>query len=125
MPTIDELKKRKSELEKDIACIKNIINKKIEAEDYDVDNMFGQITALEKLLASINYQINCVEPVYGDEGNEIERKAIGIAASGRGIDIRAKNDDSTKYVAKKRKSFAQIEAEAKSNAQNQLAHNKN
>ena len=124
MPTIESFKIKKTELENEIVTIKTIIKRKVEAQDYDVDNMYGQVTALEKQLTSINSQINFVEPIYGDDGNEIERKAIGIAASSRGVDIRAKNDDSTKYVAKKRKSFAQIETEAKSAAQNQSTNTK-
>ena len=105
---IEDLKAQCKVIENDLNRYQEAINQKLSRGEYDIDNMCGRVNQLERLLTSILNKLkqhDCSNP---ELQTEQERKAIAIIGGGRGVEIRAKNDDPTKYTVKKRKTYGDI-----------------
>jgi hypothetical protein len=105
---IDELKGKKAALESEIKRFQEAIEYKLSKGEFDVDNMCARVNQLEKLLLLILNQLRSYDPCNGDLESEQDRKAIAIIGGGKGVEIRAKNDDATKYFVKKRLSYDDV-----------------
>ncbi len=109
MPTnVDELKGKKAALESEIKRFQDAIEYKFTKGEFDVDNMCGRVNQLERLLQIILNQLRACDPCNPDLQTEQDRKAIAIIGGGRGVEIRAKNDDTTKYITRRRLSYDEI-----------------
>jgi hypothetical protein len=105
---IEDLKAQCKVVENDLNRYQEAINQKLSRGEYDIDNMCGRVNQLERLLTSILNKLkqhDCCNP---ELQTEQERKAIAIIGGGRGVEIRAKNDDPTRYTVKKRKTYGDI-----------------
>jgi hypothetical protein len=105
---IDELKAKKTSLENDIKKFQEAIEHKLAKGDFDVDNICARVNQLEKQLVVVVNQLRIYDPCNADQQSEQDRKAIAIIGGGRGVEIRAKNDDATKYTVKKKLSYDEI-----------------
>lgn len=104
----EEIMKKKGAIEMDIKMFQDAIREKLSKGEFDIENICGQVNRLEKDLASLNNRLRSFDPYCGDENSEQDRKAIAIIAGGRGVEIRAKNDDTTRYMARKRQNYEEI-----------------
>ena len=87
------------------------LNAKLENElaaGGQIENICGLINSYQRELSAIIKAIRRCEPTENENENEQDRKAIAIIAGGRGVEIRAKNDDATKYTVRKRQTFDEI-----------------
>ena len=105
---IEELKARKQVVENDLTRYQEAINQKLSRGEYDIDNMCGRVNQLERILNAILNKLKQYDHCNPELQTEQERKAIAIIGGGRGVEIRAKNDDPTKYTVKKRKTYSDI-----------------
>ena len=105
---IEELKAQQCVIENDIKRYSEAINQKFSKGEFDIDNMCGRLNQLERLLTVILNKLRSYDSCTPGLQSEQERKAIAIIGGGKGVEIRAKNDDSTKYFVKKRKTFNDI-----------------
>jgi hypothetical protein len=105
---MEELKGRKTALENEIKRFQEAIEYKLSKGEFDVDNMCARVNQLEKLLLVILSQLRSYDPCNADLQSEQDRKAIAIIGGGKGVEIRAKNDDASKYTVKKRLTYDEI-----------------
>jgi hypothetical protein len=105
---VEELKGQQNALESEIRRFKDAIEYKFTKGEYDVDNMCGRVNQLERLLSIILNKLKSYDPCSPEFESEQDRKAIAIVGGGKGVEIRAKNDDPTKYTVKKRKTYGDI-----------------
>jgi hypothetical protein len=104
---IEKLRCERDELRETIkglnAALKNAL-----ASGESVENLCGTINKLTRELEILDKKIRVCEPNQDSSSSEQDRKAIAIIGGGRGVDIRAKNDDTTKYTTRKRLSYDEI-----------------
>jgi hypothetical protein len=87
------------------------LNAKLENElatGGQIENICGLINSCRRDLEAITKAIRRCEPTENENENEQDRKAIAIIAGGKGVEIRAKNDDATKYTVRKRQTYDEI-----------------
>lgn len=105
--SIEKLRADKRKLEE--KCEK--LNAKLENElatGGQIENICGLINSCQHDLDAITKAIRRCEPTENENENEQDRKAIAIIAGGKGVEIRAKNDDATKYTVRKRQTYDEI-----------------
>ena len=105
---IEDLKAKRQVVENDLNRYQEAINQKLARGEYDIDNMCGRVNQLERILTSILNRLKQFDHCSPELQTEQDRKAIAIIGGGRGVEIRAKNDDPTKYTVKKRKTYNEI-----------------
>lgn len=104
----DDIREKIKCLEEKKMKLEEAIDRNFASQNYQVDNIYGEIHKLDRSIEKLRAQL----PTESVNSNyEIDRKAIGIA--GGGVNIRAKNDDASKYTFKKRKSFQDLLEEAR------------
>jgi uncharacterized small protein (DUF1192 family) len=106
--TEQELKDQIANCNDEIEQLRKGIRNKLAGSDFNVDNMCALVNELERKLARLKAQLCTCEPGQENAEAEQQRKAAAIIAGGRGVEIRAKNDDAGKYVQKKRKTYDDI-----------------
>lgn len=104
----EEIMKRKVAIEMDLKMFQDAIREKLSKGEFDIENICGQVNRLERDLAFISNRLRSFDPYCGDESSEQDRKAIAIIGGGRGVEIRAKNDDTTRYMSRKRQTYEDI-----------------
>jgi len=115
---VDELRARKQALKYELEKYQEAIDQKLARGEFDIDNMCGRMNQLEKTLIAILERLKKYDDCSPELQSEQDRKAIAIIGGGRGVEIRAKNDDATKYTVKKRKTYSEVLAQ-------QVAHKSN
>lgn len=104
----DEILRRKATLEIDVKLFQDAVRDKLRNGDSGIEEICAQLNKKEKELAMAKMELRSCDPYEPDENSEQDRKAIAIIAGGRGVEIRARNDDASKYLPKKRKTYQDI-----------------
>ena len=110
METIEKLCHERDKLNDRLCKLKDALDKCLDAGD-SMENISGVsalINSCHKELDAILKKIKCCGPVNNADESEQDRKAIAIIAGGKGVEIRAKNDDQTKYTARRRLTYEEI-----------------
>jgi len=105
---IEEIRGKKSALESEIKKFQDAIEYKLTKGEFDVDNMCARVNQLERLLTVILNQLRACDPCNNESQTEQDRKAIAVLGGGRGVEIRPRPDDSSKYTVKKRLNYSDV-----------------
>ena len=105
---IDEIRGKQAELESKIKKYQDAIEYKLAQGEFDVDNMCAQVNQWERLLTFILKQLRACDPCNTESHTEQDRKAIAVLGGGKGVEIRPRPDDPSKYTVKKRLNYSDI-----------------
>jgi hypothetical protein len=110
METIDKLCCERDKLKERLSKLKDVLDKCLDCGDTteNISGVSSMINSCQRELEVILKNIRSCGPVNHTDESEQDRKAIAIIAGGKGVEIRAKNDDQTKYTAKKKLTYDEI-----------------
>jgi hypothetical protein len=110
METIDKLCCERDKLKERLSKLKDVLDKCLDSGDSmeNINGVSALINSCQKELEIIFKKIRNCGPANNTDESEQDRKAIAIIAGGKGVEIRAKNDDQTKYTAKKKLTYDEI-----------------
>jgi hypothetical protein len=110
METIEKLCSERDRIIHRSCKLKDTLDKCLDSGD-SIENINGvsiMINSCQRDLEIILKKIKNCAPANHTEESEQDRKAIAIIAGGKGVEIRAKNDDQTKYTAKRKLTYDEI-----------------
>lgn len=110
METIEKLCCERDKLKERLCKLKDVLDKCLDSSDSmeNINGVSALINSCQKELEWILKKIRNCGPANHTDESEQDRKAIAIIAGGKGVEIRAKNDDQTKYTAKKKLTYDEI-----------------